>query len=237
MKFVYAAPLLLVAAAAEHPADCRMKAFIKAFIENEVHGYKTETVGVGLFMTSVFTSKGKNGSITTIAVDDRGGGGELGGGLGGGPQPFVKQFQRGDLLKEFYIEYDKDPSAPDAKVTYCNSNDWDPDEDTVIKDIAWDDSKSVQFGSNLNAFVGVFHQVGDDLDQQLVADFDADGICYPIQIKIPGDTPGTEFITTFTDLNGNYDETYEVPEECNGQKEAFGKNLRGSLGRVMTVAS
>ena len=105
MKFVYAAPLLLVAAAAEHPADCRMK----FYIENEVHGYKTETVGVGLFMTSVFTSKGKNGSITTIAVDDRGGGGELGGGLGGGPQPFVKQFQRGDLLKEFYIEYAQGP--------------------------------------------------------------------------------------------------------------------------------
>jgi len=41
-----------------------------------------------------------------------------------------------NLLKEFYIEYDKDPSAPDAKVTYCNSNDWDPDEDTVVKDIA-----------------------------------------------------------------------------------------------------
>jgi len=92
MKFVYAAPLLLVAAAAEHPADCRMK----FYIENEENGYKTETVGVGLFMTSVFTSKGKNCSITTIAVDDRGGGGELGGGLGGGPQPFVKQFQQGE---------------------------------------------------------------------------------------------------------------------------------------------
>jgi len=46
MKFVYATPLLVVAAAAEHSADCRMK----AFIENEVHGYKTETIGVGLFI-------------------------------------------------------------------------------------------------------------------------------------------------------------------------------------------
>ena len=89
MKFVYATPLLVVAAAAEHSADCRMK----AFIENEVHGYKTETLGGVYFMTSVFTSKGKNGSITTIAVDNRVGGGELGRGLGGGPAPFTKQIQ------------------------------------------------------------------------------------------------------------------------------------------------
>lgn len=172
-------------------------------------------------MTSVAASEGKNGRIDTIFVDNRPGDivdnrhgyRKI---VGGGPAPFASTVYRGDLAKLFMIDYDKDPSAPDAKVTDCYANDWDPNEDTAITDITWDDSKSVQYGSSLNAFVGVY----DDGRQQLMADFDEDGYCYPIQTKQLSEVG--ELVTTFSDMNGKYDVTYDVPDECQDAK--VGKN-------------